>query len=241
MTSPLFVDVYAGDLHGTPPWSTLAALGAPWHGGIIKATEGISYRPPWFATNWRAVRDAGGARYGGDWFRGAYHFLKFDRDGHAQALYYLKAIEDAGGWAIGDLWPIVDVELGSEKNSNQLASAQQIIDCTTAFANAVKAETGRKVVLYGNGAMRDKGIKDRMGCELLWCPRYTQTLPKEIYERAGWTTDDLMLWQYSGDGVSVLPNYPSSPPGFGPCDVSALVHAGGLPWLVANLWAEHPA
>lgn len=240
MTSPLFVDVYAGDLGGVPKWNTLVLLGAPWHGAVIKATEGVSYRPPWFAINWRAIWQAAGERYGVDFFRGAYHFLKFNVDGAEQADYYLKAIELAGGWNVGDLWPIVDVELGGDTNSNQKASAQQIIDCTSAFAARVKQESGRKVMLYGNGAMRDKGIKNKMGCDLLWCPRYTATLPAEIYERAGWSISELFAWQYSGDGVGALVGYPLFPPGFGACDTSVIVHDGGLDWVRANLWAEKP-
>ncbi len=230
-TSPLFVDVYAGDLGGKPNWIQLAGLGAPWHGAIIKATEGTGYSPAWFATNWRDVRTAGGVRYGVDWFRGCYHFLKFNRSAVTQADFYLQAVERAGGWRAGDLWPIVDVELGSEKNSNQLATAQQVIDCTSVFASRVKQRTGRRVVLYGNGAMRDRGISDKMECDLLWCARYTPTLPKAIYERAGWTHEELVLWQYSGDGVASLSGYPAHPPGFGKCDVSVLTQPGGLEWL----------
>ncbi len=241
MIAPLIVDLYAGDLGGNPNWSLLAGLGAPWHGAIIKATEGIHYAPAWFKTNWRRIRSVAEDRYGMDFFRGAYHFLKFNVDGAAQADFYLACVAEAGGFAIGDLWPIVDVELGSETNSNQTATAQRIIDCTSAFAERIKRETGRKVVLYGNGAMRDRSIKDKMACDLLWCARYTQTLPAEIYERAGWTTDELLLWQYSGDGVASLQGYPKSPPGFGKCDVSALVKAGGLKWLRSNLWAEAPS
>lgn len=241
MTSPLFVDLYAGDLGGEPSWSVLAELGAPWHGAIIKATEGLHYAPAWFPKNWRAIRDAGGERYGDTWFRGAYHFLKFNEGGAEQADFYLACIEEAGGFALGDLWPVVDVELGSEKNANQLATSQQIVDCTSAFAERVKNRTGRRVVLYGNGAMRDRGITEKMGCDLLWCARYTATLPPVIYQRAGWTTEELLMWQYSGDGVASLAGYPKSPPGFGKCDVSALTLRGGLPWLKANLWSEKPA
>lgn len=247
MTSPLIVDVFAGDLDGEPDWKHLVALGAPWHGAILKATEGTYYSGvdkdtgrDWFRTNWRALRDAAGDRYGVDFFRGCYHFLKFNQDGGKQADFYLKTLEAAGGFAIGDFWPIVDVELGSETNSNQLASAQQIIECTSTFAARVKTQTGRKVVLYGNGAMRDKSIKNRMCCDLLWCPRYTSTLPREIYERAGWTQDQLLLWQYCGDGTASLSGYPSTVPQFGACDISVLVKDGGLSWLRANLWAENP-
>ena len=98
------------------------------------------------------MKDVGGDRYGQTWFRGAYHFLKFNKDGQAQADFYLKTINDAGGFDVGDILPIVDVELGGETNSNQKASAQQIIDCTSAWAERVKKETDQQVMLYGNGA-----------------------------------------------------------------------------------------
>ena len=228
MTDPLFVDLYAGDM-AQPNWSKVSER-PEFFGAILKATEGLYYFPTWFKTNWSLVGSDSltGREYGKDWFRGAYHFLKFDQDGKAQADFYLKAVDAAGGWEKGDLWPIVDVELGGEKNSNQNASAAQIIDCTSAWAEQVKAQTSRQVMLYGNGAMRDRNITDRMGCDWLWLPRYTATLPSEIYERAGWSLDQLVLWQYCGDGVAYLEGYPKEVPEFGKVDISALVLTGGI-------------
>ena len=83
-------------------------------------------------------------------------------------------------------------------------------------------------MLYGNGAMRDLHIKDRMGCDWLWCPRYTATLPAVIYERAGWSIDQLLMWQYAGDGTGVLQNYPTATPDGKKIDHSALVLQGGV-------------
>jgi GH25 family lysozyme M1 (1,4-beta-N-acetylmuramidase) len=245
---PLIVDCFAYDLNGKPKWDVLAALGPPWHGAIIKATQGRWYSPGWFDDNWKALRTIAGDRYGVDWFRGAYHFLEFASDGTAQADLYLRTVTRAGGWDVGDFWPIVDVELGndgskpgSKRNANQDATRQQIIDCTTAFAEKCTAETGRKVVLYGNGAMRERNIHDKMGCSYIWPARYTSTLPHEVYERAGFTLADLLLWQYDGDGDEHLPEYPGEPPGFGKVDISVLVHEGGIDWLRSNLFAERPA
>lgn len=244
MTAPLFVDV--SPWQPKPLWQLLAALGAPWHGAILKVSEGLTVArtkddEEWFAHNWRAVQEAGGMRYGFDWFRGGYHFLRFDIDGAKQADVYLRAIDRAGGFAMGDLWPIVDVELGSEKHPNHHAEKQQIIDCTEAFVARVKKMTGRDVMLYGNGAMRDRGITSRMGCEWLWCPRYTAELPRSTYERSGWTQEQLVMWQFGGGGETALAGYPSEPPGFGPCDVSVLVKPDGLAWLRGHLWPERPA
>jgi GH25 family lysozyme M1 (1,4-beta-N-acetylmuramidase) len=181
-----------------------------------------------------AVKDVVPDRYGTTWFRGAYHFLKFNKDGKDQADFYLKAIDEAGGFDVGDIVPIVDVELGNDgnpdeqgrihpRNSNWDASAQQIIDCTSAWAERVKSATGQQAMLYGNGAMREKGIKDKMGCDWLWVPRYTAKLPAEIYTRAGWDLENVALWQYCGGGTAALPDYPREIAGFGKVDISVVL------------------
>jgi GH25 family lysozyme M1 (1,4-beta-N-acetylmuramidase) len=239
---PLFVDVYAGDVNGKPVWDRLAA-DLRYHGAIVKATEGLGYNgAPWFAAQWKAIPQAGtraNRKLGADWFRGAYHFLKFNLDGAKQADYYLQTVQAAGGFELLDLWPIVDVELGAETNSNQHASAQQIIECTSAFAARATQVTGRAVMLYGAGAMFERGITSKMGCTWLWLPRYTATLPRVVYERIGWDAAHLALWQHCGDGESYLAGYPATSP-IGPVDQSVLTLPGGLPSLSAQLWAEHP-
>jgi GH25 family lysozyme M1 (1,4-beta-N-acetylmuramidase) len=229
----LLVDLYSGDLRGTPNWPAL--VDAPdVVGAILKATEGTTFTTSWFSTNWPAVHDLVPDRYGDTWFRGAYHFLKFDRDGAAQADFYLQTVQDAGGFDVGDIIPIVDVELGNDgqpdehgkvrpRNSNWDATAEQIVECTTAFADRVRSETGQQVMLYGNGAMRDKSITDRMGCAWLWVPRYTALLPRTVYERAGWDLESVALWQYCGDGTGFLEGYPTRFDGFGAVDISVVL------------------
>ncbi len=229
----LLIDVYSGDLGGKPNWEA-AVEAENVVGAIIKATESTTFNTTWFAKNWARVKEVGGDRYGKTWFRGAYHFLKFNRDGAAQADFYLDAIDAAGGFDLGDVIPIVDVELGNDgqpdeqgrvrpRNSNWDASAQQIIDCTSAFAQRAKERSGQEVMLYGNGAMRDKSISDRMGCDWLWIPRYTPTLPRKMYERAGWSLDRVAMWQYCGDGTAALPDYPREVENFGKVDLSVVL------------------
>ena len=229
----LLVDVYSKDLDGTPNWQ--GAADAPnVVGAIIKATESTAFDTQWFKENWPRVKEVAGERYGQTWFRGAYHFLKFNRDGAAQADFFLDTIDAAGGFDVGDIIPIVDVELGNDglpdqhghvrpRNSNWDASPQQIIDCTTAWAERVKERSSQEVMLYGNGAMRDKSINDRMGCDWLWTPRYTATLPRDIYERAGWSLDRVAMWQYCGDGDAALPEYPREIDNFGKVDISVVL------------------
>jgi hypothetical protein len=161
-------------------------------------------------------------------------FLNFDQDGAAQADFYLDTIDAAGGFDVGDIIPIVDVELGNDgkpdsnghvrpRNSNWDASGQQIIDCTSAFAERAKKRFGMEVMLYGNGAMRDKSIGDRMSCAWLWIPRYTATLPPKMYERAGSSLDRVAMWQYCGDGEAALPDCPTEVENFGKVDISVVL------------------
>lgn len=235
---PLFVDVYREDTSGDEEheWKALIAKGAPWHGAILKATQGTAYRLDWFRKFWPLLKSLAGERYGVDWFRGAYAFLNLTQSGVKQAEYFLRAVDAAGGWSSGDLWPFLDVELGNDgkngkpKGANWAASKSQIVDCTLSAAEFIKARTGREVGLYGNGAMRDKGIRSKMGCSHLWLPRYSKSVPSDILTRAGW--NQMAMWQYAGDGANYRAGYPKNPgPFFTDCQVSSLELPGGLPQL----------
>jgi GH25 family lysozyme M1 (1,4-beta-N-acetylmuramidase) len=220
---PLICDLYAGDLGGRPDILKLASAGAPWHGLIVKASEG-NYYPggEWFRCAWRQTRDLGSFRYSNDWFRGCYHYAIFALDGAAQADYYLRVVESAGGWA-SDLPPIVDVERAGQRTPPTKA---QVEDCIGAFSSRIKTLLGRPTILYGGSLLRDLGITSHMGCSYLWIPRYAATLPASAYTDIGWTLSDTLLWQYCGDGEAYLAGYPSWSP-MGRCDVSATIGGGG--------------
>jgi Glycosyl hydrolases family 25 len=225
----LIVDQYSGDSGMNPPWSTLVGL-PQYYGVILKAWEGTAFNDGgWFAHNWPAVRQAGTDRYGSSWFRGAYLFLKFNASGPAQADAYLKAVDAAGGWDSGDILPIVDVELGGTSNSNHMASKQQVIDCVSACTARLKEQTGRRVMLYGRGAMRDLHISEKMGADVAWNPSYTPTMHKAGLE--GFALDEIVLWQYCGDNQSALPNYPHQVKGFAKLDISVFIKGSAEPTL----------
>lgn len=228
---PLLVDVYAGD--GPKDWAALAAAGPPWHGAILKATQGTYYRDmAWFQPNWRAIRSVGGDRYGVDWFRGAYHYLDVRQDGAAQADAFQIEIETAGGWGPGDIWPMVDVERAGQR---EVTSTQQVIDCVSAFTERIRKHTGRDTMLYGGSWLADLAITSHMGCSWLAIARYTPTLPMHVYQRIGWDREHLALWQYCGDGAGYLAGYPREAPGCGKVDISALVLPGGIDALRSHL------
>ena len=225
----LVADQYPLDSGPHPPWTNL--VDAPnFVGAIIKAWEGLHYNDGgWFTNNWSAVRDAGGDRYGDSWFRGAYLFLRFAADGAAQADAYLRAVDQAGGWDQGDIIPVVDVELGSEKNPNFTASAQQIVDCTSACADRIRSETGRRVMLYGRGAMRERSITDHMKCDVVWNPSYTAHMVTNGLQ--AWDLEDIVLWQYCGDNKGFVANLPTSVSGFAKLDISVYIKGAQQPTL----------
>lgn len=239
----LLVDVYAYDLGGNPKWEALAKASDAknqYVGAVLKITEGTStielknspYKTSmeWLRRHWPLVKAAGGDRYGVDWFRGGYHFLKFNRDPIAQANFYVGTIDAVGGFEHGDLLPIVDVELGKPTNSNFNATAQQIIDCTSVFAERVRTLTGRRVILYGRGAMRDKGIVNKMSCDVAWNPSYTTKMVTNGLVPP-WSTAEIALWQYTDGEAGSLPDYPHEVPGFGKVDLSVFIDGVNKPQL----------
>jgi GH25 family lysozyme M1 (1,4-beta-N-acetylmuramidase) len=244
---PLVADCSAQDGIGQDQINKLAAAGLPWIGMYLKATEGTYYpanRPTdreWFLDNWMRVRVYAGVRYGKTWFRGAYHYLRCDEDGLAQADNFLALVDEAGGWGPGDLWPMIDVESAEQPAT---VSAQQIIDCGRAFTTKVKAVTGRRCTLYGNIYLFQNGITDHLGCDTLIVARYTADLPPVIYNRIGWSLANpaawpsVVGWQLDGDGQEEVVGYPKDTP-MGPCDYSAMIIGGGgqaaIDWIAANL------
>lgn len=229
----LIVDLYWQDCGPRPKWEVLLK-DVRYKGAIIKATEGARYgHADWFVKNWPLLKTLAGDRYGKSWFRGAYHYLRFSTDGAKQADYYLKVIEQAGGWDSGDFLPVVDVELGQPTSTNHSATASKIVKCTEGFVNRVKEVTGREVILYGRGAMRDKGITSHMGCRWLWNPSYTKTMDRSAIERVGWRLSEVALWQYTDGEVNAVKQttagaeLPHKIPGFGNVDCSVFL-LGGL-------------
>jgi hypothetical protein len=88
-------------------------------------------------------------------------------------------------------------------------------------------------MLYGSGAMRALGITSRMGCDLLWAPRYAPELGDT--DAIGWSRDRVALWQYT-DGHSNQTSYPHSVPGIGPCDLSVFLGGGAAGLRKRLLW-----
>lgn len=220
----LLIDIYEDDLDGKPDIATLVAAGPPWCGMILKATEGTYYNGgTWLETYWPLARSLAGSRYGATWFRGAYHYAYMGERGAAQADYFLDHVQSAGGWGLGDLWPIIDVESAGQPED---MTQQRVIDVVSAWAERILACTGRAPMLYGGSYLRSFGITDHMGCQALWIPSWTSTLPASTYTSMGWSLADTWGWQYCGDGTAYLEGYPHVTP-IGATDISAVIINGG--------------
>lgn len=239
MIAPLLVDAYQGDDVKLDDWTKLALVGPPWCGAILKASEGTTNKPEWFVEHWQKVKSGGGPRYGIDWFRGAYHYLRVKSSSPVtQAETYLAQIEAAGGWSDGDLWPILDVE----RAGNDGASKTRVRDAMGVWALKILSETGRAPMLYGGSFLRDLGISDAraLGFQLLWVPRYTATLPPKTYTALGFDLSSTWAWQYIGDGDGALANYPHRAPigQLGQLDISAVIINGGNDYNAAIEWTR---
>lgn len=243
---PILVDVYSGDLNGRPRWDILVNSGLPYCGALLKVSEGGWTGGQWFHDNWQAVRaEATRAwRYGVNFWRGGYHYLRFGVDAKSQAQLFHSTIEKAGGWDVGDLWPVVDVESAN----NPGATKEKVEDSVGAFVEESKRIHGREVLLYGGSLLAELGITSHMGCKALITARYTPTLPVHVVNRIGWKLDELFGWQFCGvDGKgkpeSYLEGYPIVTP-MGAVDLTAIVIDGGgdkaLEWIRSHMWPEQP-
>lgn len=239
----LLFDLYPFDLGPLPAFDAAAAFDADddgdadIRGGILKATDGVAYGyTSWFVENFKRMIETAGDNRGKSTFLGAYHYTQFFEDGVQQAEFYLRILE-AAGWTPGvDIVPIVDVEFGGERAANHRATTPQIIDVVSAFAERCIQITGRGCMLYGRGTMRDRSIESRMGCDRVWNPAYTATMVTNGLcgtlpngRAAPWSVDDVVLWQYGGDGTgdTRVHKLPIEVRGFGHGKVDISVYVDG--------------
>ena len=172
---------------GQPDWRAVAASGVAF--AFTKATGGTWYTNPTFARNWLGIRDAGLAR-------GAYHYA-FESSGQplpgdgpeAEADYFARALERAGGVDAGDLLAL-DIEDG-----NGLLG-----EWCLRWLRRVEALTGARPLVY-TGAWfsvpHGFGKTPELADYALWLAAY-QTAPPSA--PAPWR--EVAIWQHT-DRASV--------------------------------------
>lgn len=162
---------------GVVDWQKVADAGMAF--AFAKATDGITYTDPEFATNWSGMHAVG-------LLRGAYHFFEPNDDATSQAQHFLATVQ----LAAGDLPPVLDVE-----TTGGVANAQ-IWSGVSTWLQVVEKETGRQPLIYTapgfwNGHQPDLALTKYP----LWLADYASqpTLP------TGWTS--WLFWQSSQTGT----------------------------------------
>jgi MYXO-CTERM domain-containing protein len=199
------VDVYSGT--GAIDWAKLAASGR--HFAFIKATQGNYDTQSTFGSDWSGALAAGV-------LRSPYHFFDGTIDGVTQANSFLAELTAAGGLAVGDLPPMLDIECPTA--STQAASSanceytgdsgwvapatlqQRIFD----WLDTVHTATGTMPILYSYVSwFADVQVTDSMLADYpLFIASYNScaTVP------APWTA--ATFWQYSATGT--VPGVPGT-------------------------------
>ncbi|MDQ0513517.1 glycoside hydrolase family 25 protein [Ancylobacter amanitiformis] len=119
----------------------------------VKATQGLTFRDPRFASNWSRL---GALAEGRKVHRGAYHFLSANQPGRDQALRFVAVLQAQGGLAPTDMPPVVDLEWDKAcKDSpdrwidtSDPGRGDKIIKELLDFMWVVEQATGRKPMVY---------------------------------------------------------------------------------------------
>jgi lysozyme len=166
------------DHQGTVDWNAVQQAGKVF--AFIKATDGITYTDPDFATNWIGAKAAG-------LLCGAYHFYETNDDPTAQAENFLSAVQ----LEPGDLPPVVDIEA---TKSGQ--SAAQIVQDLQTWLDVIEQATGRVPIIYTNPTYWGSLGTSAFGRYPLWIAEYGVSSPKLP---AGW--ESWTFWQLSESGT----------------------------------------
>jgi GH25 family lysozyme M1 (1,4-beta-N-acetylmuramidase) len=153
---------------------------------FLKATEGTSYRDPYFKADWAATAKAG-------IYRGAYHFARPSTQ-RGDAVREADFFADTIGTQTtrGTLPPVLDLETTGG------LSDQQLINWTRDFLVELQAKTGRNPIIYVSPYF----WKDNVGNSSafhdypLWVAHYTTNSQPMI--PGGWPT--WSFWQTTSSG-----------------------------------------
>jgi lysozyme len=192
------IDVYSGN--GTIDWAQVH--GANKGFAFIKATQGDYNTQSTFKANWANAKANGVVR-------SPYHYFDATIDGVAQANAFLAEVNAAGGFQVGDLPAMFDIECPVSSNQNDpgnkclgtgasgWAPTATIMQRAYDWLDTVEAATGRKPILYSYVSwFASVGFTDtRLADYPLFIASYNScaTIPQP------WTS--AVFWQYSSTGT----------------------------------------
>lgn len=150
---------------------------------ICKATQGITYTDPMFATNWRVLKEQG-------MLRGTYHFYMADDPPLPQARHFyemVQAIEPT------DLPPIIDVEkLGLRGDQEKWKFKEDL----KRFIKEVEKLFARRPMIYTNYEFAQAHMDDDWFAQYpLWIADYQEKQQPRIPD--AWKEHGYKIWQKS--------------------------------------------
>src|SRR4029079_7887678 len=187
-TSGFIEGIDVSHWQGTISWPDVAAAGKRF--AFMKASEGVKYVDPTYATN-RAQANANGLRVG------AYHFAKPDTD-VGDATIEADHFVDTAQWSSGDLLPVLDLELTGG------LSVAKLQTWVRTFLDQVYSRTGERAMIYTSPAFWKNNMGDTQtfaaaGYRTLWIAHWT-TAPNATVPAANWGGNGWTFWQYTSDG-----------------------------------------
>lgn len=177
---------------GNVAWSSLWSSGVRF--AYVKATEGTSYKNPYFAQQYNGSYNVG-------MIRGSYHFaLPNVSSGATQANYF---VDNGGGWSRdGRTLPgALDIEYNPYGATCYGKSQTAMVSWLKDFVNTYRARTGRDPVIYTSTSWWKTctGNNASFGSiNPLWIPRYGSSVGELP---AGWAFHT--IWQYTSSGPIV--------------------------------------
>ncbi|CDR99711.1 probable lysozyme [Sporisorium scitamineum] len=172
-----------------PDYSRDVANGAKFV--VIKATEGTSYKNPYFSSQYNRATNAG-------LIRGAYHFAHPDRSsGSAQANFFLA---NGGGWSNDGITLPGSLDLESSSGSATCYGLSQsgMVSWIKDFGNTYYASTGRYPTLYASSGWWNQCVASSAFADLyaLWVANYGVSSPRIPTGFSYYT-----FWQYADSGT----------------------------------------
>jgi lysozyme len=162
---------------GTVSWPEVHQAGIEF--AFAKATDGLTWTDPQFATNWPQMKAAGV-------LRGAYHFFEPADDAAGQARFFLQTVQ----LATGDLPPALDVETAGSGGS-------ALWEGVETWLQTVAAATGVQPFLYLDPTFADENqAPASLTAYPLWIADYGTAQPALP---AGWSK--WLIWQHSESGT----------------------------------------
>ena len=175
---------------GNVAWSTAYNNGARF--AYVKATEGTSYRNPYFAQQYIGSYNVG-------MIRGAYHFaLPNNSSGLAQADFF---VNNGGGWS-GDgrtMPPALDIEYNPYGSTCYGLSQASMVSWIRAFSDRVHYRTNKYPMIYTTidwWTTCTGNTSAFAATNPFWIARYSSTPPTAPAGSYTWT-----IWQYADSGI----------------------------------------